>query len=163
MQLAELSHEEHQVDYNLSFNEPKAETTAQPKQTTGYIQLYLIPKSSEEFNGAKLVQALENLGFILGKDEMYHRHLDLSVASPVLFSVANLEQPGTFNAYNLAEFNTIGIVLFMQLPSPGNNLANLRMMMRAAHTLAEDLQGVILTEEQEIFDANAEQAYLARV
>lgn len=64
--------------------------------------------------------------------------------------MANLEQPGTFNAYNLAEFNTIGIVLFMQLPSPGNNLANLRMMMRAAHTLAEDLQGVILTEEQEI-------------
>ena len=56
------------------------------------------------------MQALENLGFILGKDEMYHRHLDLSVASPVLFSVANLEQPGTFNAYNLAEFNTIGIV-----------------------------------------------------
>ncbi|VTP78320.1 cell division protein ZipA [Haemophilus influenzae] len=163
VQLAELSHEERQIDYNISFNEPKAETTAQPKQTTGYIQLYLIPKSSEEFNGAKLVQALENLGFILGKDEMYHRHLDLSVASPVLFSVANLEQPGTFNTYNLAEFNTIGIVFFMQLPSPGNNLANLRMMMRAAHTLAEDLQGVILTEEQEIFDANAEQAYLARV
>lgn len=163
VQLAELSHEEHQVDYNVSFNEPKAETTAKAKQTTGYIQLYLIPKSSEEFNGAKLVQALENLGFILGKDEMYHRHLDLSVASPVLFSVANLEQPGTFNAYNLVEFNTMGIVFFMQLPSPGNNLANLRMMMRAAHTLAEDLQGVILTEEQEIFDANAEQGYLARV
>ena len=109
------------------------------------------------------MQALENLGFILGKDEMYHRHLDLSVASPVLFSVANLEQPGTFNTYNLAEFNTIGIVFFMQLPSPGNNLANLRMMIRAAHTLAEDLQGVVLTEEQEVFDANAEQTYLARV
>lgn len=162
-QLEELAHEERQVDYNVSFNEPKAETTTKPKQTTGYIQLYLIPKSSDQFNGAKLVQALENLGFILGENEMYHRHLDLSVASPVLFSVANLEQPGTFNTYNLAEFNTIGIVFFMQLPSPGNNLANLRMMIRAAHTLAEDLQGIVLTEEQEIFDENAEQTYLARV
>ena len=65
-QLAELAHEERQVDYNVSFNEPKAETTAKPKQKTGYIQLYLIPKSSDQFNGAKLVQALENLGFILG-------------------------------------------------------------------------------------------------
>ena len=162
-QLAELAHEERQVDYNVSFNEPKAETTTKSKQTTGYIQLYLIPKSSDQFNGAKLVQALENLGFILGEDEMYHRHLDLSVASPVLFSVANLEQPGTFDAYNLVDFSTMGIVLFMQLPSPGNNLANLRMMIRAAHTLAEDLQGIVLTEEQEIFDENAEQTYLARV
>ena len=151
------------MDYNVSFNEPKAETTTKSKQTTGYIQLYLIPKSSDQFNGAKLVQALENLGFILGVDEMYHRHLDLSVASPVLFSVANLEQPGTFDAYNLVDFSTMGIVLFMQLPSPGNNLANLRMMIRAAHTLAEDLQGIVLTEEQEIFDENAEQTYLARV
>ena len=162
-QLAELAHEERQVDYNVSFNEPKAETTTKSKQTTGYIQLYLIPKSSDQFNGAKLVQALENLGFILGEDEMYHRHLDLSVASPVLFSVANLEQPGTFDAYNLVDFSTMGIVLFMQLPSPGNNLANLRMMIRAVHTLAEDLQGIVLTEGQEIFDENAEQTYLARV
>ncbi len=162
-QLAELAHEERQVDYNVSFNEPKVETTTIPKQTTGYIQLYLIPKSSDQFNGTKLIQALENLGFILGVNEMYHRHLDLSVASPVLFSVANLEQPGTFDAYNLVDFSTMGIVLFMQLPSPGNNLANLRMMIRAAHTLAEDLQGIVLTEEQEIFDENAEQTYLARV
>ena len=151
------------MDYNVCFNEPKAETTAKLKQTTGYIQLYLIPKSSDQFNGAKLGQALENLGFILGGDEMYHRHLDLSVASPILFSVANLEQPGTFDAYNLVDFSTMGIVLFMQLPSPGHNLANLRMMIRAAHTLAEDLQGIVLTEEQEIFDENAEQTYLARV
>ena len=57
----------------------------------------------------------------------------------------------------------MGNVFFIKLPSPGNNLANLRMMIRAAHTLAEDLQGIVLTEEQEIFDENAEQTYLARV
>ena len=39
----------------------------------------------------------------------------------------------------------------MQLPSPGNNLANLRMMIRAAKTIAEDLGGVVLTDQQEIF------------
>ena len=65
-QLAELAHEERQVDYNVSFNEPKSEKTAKPKQTSGYIQLYLIPKSSDQFNGAKLVQALEKLRLYLG-------------------------------------------------------------------------------------------------
>ena len=87
---------------------------------------------------------------------------DLSVASPVLFSVANIEQPGTFDYYNMAEFSTMGVVLFMQLPSPGNNLANLRMMIRAAKTIAEDLGGVVLTDQQEIFDDMAEQDYLSR-
>ena len=51
----------------------------------------------------------------------------------------------------------------MKLPSPGNDLANLKLMIRAAKTLAEDLGGSILTEDEQIFDAVQEQAYLARV
>ena len=93
---------------------------------------------------------------------MYHRHFDLSVASPTLFSVANLQDDGAFNPYQ-PEFTTIGVALFMKLPSPGNDLANLKLMIRAAKTLAEDLGGSILTEDEQIFDAVQEQAYLARV
>ena len=63
----------------------------------------------------------------------------------------------------MAEFNTEGVVLFMQLPSPGSDLANLKMMLRAAKTLAEDLGGAVLTEEEEILDEQTEAAYLARV
>ena len=162
-QLADLSTEEHHRDYAVSFNEPKPVQSNKPKQTSGYIQLYLIPEYQEEFNGLSLVQALENLGFILGDRDMFHRHLDLSVASPVLFTVANFEQSGRFDPENLTDFTTSGVVLFMELPSPGNNLANLRTMIRTARTLAKDLQGLILTEEQEIFTESAEQDYLSRV
>lgn len=162
-QLAEMSTEEPHNDYAVSFNEPKAVQASKPKQTSGYIQLYLIPEYQEEFNGLQLVQALENLGFIFGDRDMYHRHLDLSVASPVLFSVANFEREGRFNPEAQHDFSTSGIVLFMQLPSPGSNLANLRMMIRTARTLAQELQGLILTEEQEIFNDAAELDYLARV
>ncbi|VEH68568.1 cell division protein ZipA [Rodentibacter pneumotropicus] len=93
---------------------------------------------------------------------MYHRHFDLSVASPTLFSVANLQDDGSFNPYN-TEFSTIGIVLFMKLPSPGSDLANLKLMIRAAKTLAEDLGGTVLTEDEKIFDDYQEQRYLERV
>ena len=37
------------------------------------------------------------------------------------------------------------------------------MMLRAAKTLAEDLGGAVLTEEEEILDEQTEAAYLARV
>ena len=39
----------------------------------------------------------------------------------------------------------------------------LRMMIRAAKTIAEDLGGVVLTDQQEIFDDVAEQDYLSRI
>lgn len=45
VQLAELSHEEHQVDYNLSFNEPKQKR--QLSRNKQLCQLYLIPKSAK--------------------------------------------------------------------------------------------------------------------
>ena len=164
-QLAEMSLNPTQepVHENVHFNYHEPVEVEKPKQTTGFVQLYVISNQNREFYGPQLSQSLENLGFIFGERQMYHRHFDLSVASPVLFSVANIEQPGTFDYYNMAEFSTMGVVLFMQLPSPGNNLANLRMMIRAAKTIAEDLGGVVLTDQQEIFDDVAEQDYLSRI
>ena len=61
--------------------------SGKPKQTTGFVQLYVISNQNREFYGPQLSQSLENLGFIFGERQMYHRHFDLSVASPVLFSV----------------------------------------------------------------------------
>ncbi|OOF71522.1 cell division protein ZipA [Rodentibacter caecimuris] len=132
-------------------------------QHSGFVMLYIVAEQNREFSGQYLAQSLENLGFIFGDKQMFHRHLDLSVSSPVLFSVANIQQPGTFDFYNMADSSTMGIVLFMELPSIGNDLANLRMMIRAAKTLAEDLNGIILTDQKEIFDEQAEQTYLAKV
>lgn len=45
------------------------------------------------FNGALIAQVLDDLGFCFGEKQIYHRHLDLSINSPILFSVANIEKP----------------------------------------------------------------------
>lgn len=128
-----------------------------------FLMLYIVSPEHKEFNGADLAKVFDDLGFIFGHQQIYHRHLDLSATSPVLFSAANIQQPGIFDPNNMADFYTVGIALFMQLPSHGNDLANLRMMIRAAKTIAEELGGFVLTDEQEIFDDNAEQAYYAKV
>ncbi|OOF85550.1 cell division protein ZipA [Rodentibacter ratti] len=158
MSLGELD----EVKSTVHFNEARPSEPTTEKQTSGYIQLYVVSPQYREFNGLRLIQFLENLGFIFGEHNMYHRHFDLSVASPMLFSVANLQDDGGFNPYN-TEFTTIGVVLFMKLPSPGSDLANLKLMIRAAKTLADDLGGTVLTEDEQIFDDYQEQRYLARV
>lgn len=163
MSLGELELDElEEVKPSVHFNEARTAEPKVEKQTSGYIQFYIISPQHREFHGSKLIQSLENLGFIFGEHNMYHRHFDLSVASPTLFTVANLQDEGGFMPYN-ADFSTIGVALFMKLPSPGNDLANLKLMIRAAKTLAEDLGGSILTEDEQLFDDVQEQRYLARV
>ncbi|BFU60872.1 MULTISPECIES: cell division protein ZipA [Rodentibacter] len=154
--------ESDEVKSAVYFNQARTPEASVEKQTSGYIQLYVISPQHREFQGSRLIASLENLGFIFGSHNMYHRHFDLSVASPTLFSVANLQDEGRFNPYNV-DFTTIGVALFMKLPSPGNALANLKLMIRAAKTLAEELGGSVLTEDEQIFDDYQEQRYLSRV
>ncbi|OOF50017.1 cell division protein ZipA [Rodentibacter genomosp. 1] len=162
-QLSQMSRGElDEIKPTVHFNEVRQPEAEVKKQTSGYIQLYVISPQHREFHGSRLIQSLENLGFIFGKHNMYHRHFDLSVASPILFSVANVQDEGGFDPYS-GDFRTIGVTLFMKLPSPGNDLANLKLMIRAAKTLAEDLGGSVLTEDEHIFDDDQEQHYLARV
>lgn len=139
------------------------ETVSENQRTPDFIMLYVVAPENREFNGGRLAQALDGLGFIFGDQHIYHRHLDLTAASPVLFSVANLQQPGTFNPYDMDNLVTVGIAIFMQLPSPGNDIVNLKTMIRAARSLADELGGFVLTDKQEIFNDVAEQEYLAKV
>jgi len=139
------------------------ETASENQRTPDFIMLYVVAPENREFNGGRLAQALDGLGFIFGDQHIYHRHLDLTAASPVLFSVANLQQPGTFNPYDMDNLVTVGIAIFMQLPSPGNDIVNLKTMIRAARSLADELGGFVLTDKQEIFNDHAEQEYLAKV
>ena len=140
-----------------------SQSSATSTESTGFVMLYVVAPENRQFAGVHLAKALDDLGFLFGERHFYHRHLDLSSASPILFSVANIQQPGTFSPYDMDSFSTVGVALFMQLPSQGNDRANLKMMIRAARTLADELGGYVLTDQQDIFDDLAEQQYLARV
>lgn len=139
-----------------SYGEKQAEVSS-------YITLYVVAPENRQFQLAQISQTLEELGFIFGKNKLFHYHLHLSIDSPVLFSVANINEPGSFDLQSAHHNATIGVTLFMPLPSVGNALANLKMMIRAARVLANELNGFILTDEQEIFTEQAEQEYLARI
>lgn len=136
----------------------QTEKIAQPNM----IALYVVAPQGSQFNGVMVVQQLEALGLQYGEYQIFHRHVDNS-NSPVLFSVANMMEPGIFEMSRIEHFSTVGLVFFMQLPSPTNDLANLRMMINAAESLAQTLGGFVLDEQQQLFDETARQHYLLRV
>ncbi|OBX03458.1 cell division protein ZipA [Gallibacterium genomosp. 3] len=137
------------------------ETVEQSQKKPEFIMLYVVAPENRQFYGTHINQVLEELGFLFGEYNIYHRHLDVTIASsPIIFSVANMVQPGTFDPNNFDNFATIGLTLFMRLPSPGNDIANFRMLCRAAETLAEKLNGFVLNDKREIFTDDNRNEYL---
>ncbi|AAP95726.1 cell division protein ZipA [[Haemophilus] ducreyi] len=144
------------------------EEVAQPESTVitqnNIITLYVVAPEGQQFDGHYVVQSLEALGFQFGEYQIYHRHQHLgNNDTPVIFSVANMMQPGIFDLNNLDSYATVGLVLFMHLPSEGSDLVNLKLMLKAAESLAEALGGFILNEQRELFNETDRQAYFARV
>ena len=72
-------------------------------------------------------------------------------------------QPGVFDLNNLKDFSTIGLVIFMHLPTDGNPQTNLRLMLQSTERLASALNGFVLNDRHEIFDENSRIEYLKRV
>ncbi|TNG91634.1 cell division protein ZipA [Pasteurellaceae bacterium USgator11] len=136
---------------------------AQSNEKPKTILLYVVAAQNQAFQGTQVVQSLDNLGFLYGQHSLYHRHLDLDGSSPILFSAANMMKPGIFDLDSIADLRTVGLVLFMHLPSHGSDLANFRLLLRAAQTLADELHGQVLNDKRQPFDQASKEYYLSLI
>lgn len=144
-------------------SEPQEEKI-EAHETPKVVMLYIVAPEGKEFTGEALESCFEKEGFLFGDKQIYHRHADLSSTGPILFSLANVQNPGIFDPKTMEDFTTFGVVLFMQIPSSyGNDLTNLRLMISTAKAMAKELNGSLLTDQQEIFNQTAEEEYLNRV
>ncbi|RRN03432.1 cell division protein ZipA [Bibersteinia trehalosi] len=152
-----------QSENENSVTEPVQEpNSAENTSENNMLTLYVVAPEGGYFNGLNVVQHLENLGLQYGEYHIFHRHID-NTDSPILFSVANMMQPGVFDLNNIENFATVGLVFFMHLPSPTNDLANLRIMINTADSLAQSLGGFVLNDQQQIFDERSRQEYVQRI
>lgn len=144
------------------------EQTSQPQETSEtheqkkVIMLYIVAPEKEDFTGEKLQETLDKEGFLWGDKQIYHRHSEFTQQSPVLFSLANLENGGVFPEHT--NYQTFGMALFMEIPvNYGTNLTNYYLMINTAKALARSLNATLLTETQTLFDETAEKAYRDRI
>lgn len=149
-------------------NNPVSETTTDeapapaPEPDNNLVTLYMVAPQGTQFSGMAVVQQLEALGLRYGDYQIFHRYQN-GETGPVLFSVANMMQPGIFDMTTIEQFSTVGLVFFMQLPSPTNDMVNVKLMLDTADSLAQMLGGFILNDQQQLLDENARQAYFQRV
>ncbi|MBV7298503.1 cell division protein ZipA [Enterovibrio paralichthyis] len=118
---------------------------------------------NKEFDGEELINCLEQHGMIFGEMEIYHRHADLAGNGEVLFSAANMFNPGSFPLATIHQFTTPGITLFMTLPCYGEAEQNFKLMLQTAQQVADQLGGLVMDDQRNMMTPQRLDGYRERI
>lgn len=114
----------------------------------------VMAKPGERFSGEALLEALMSLHMKFGAMDIFHRHADENGTGAVLFSMANMVVPGTFNLATITDFATPGVSLFMSLPIPGieegESIAAYEVLVKTAKGLVTALDGELKDENRSV-------------
>jgi len=129
-------------DPNLALDQrPAGETSGEQKIVT----LRLVARNRGSFQGHELILSMRGIGLRRGKFGIFHR-FDGDEESGIVFSAASLVEPGHFDIENIKEQALPGISLFLVLPGPIEGVDAFDLMIAAARTLAQSLDGELLDE-----------------
>lgn len=123
----------------------------------------VMAREGSELHGDDLLEALITSGLKFGEMNIFHQRFRGTSNGQVIFSVANILNPGTFDLNAMAEFRTIGVSLFLALPSPINNLEAFEQMLDVAIHLKESLDGELKDDHRNVMTAQTIEHYRQRI
>ena len=149
---------------SVTEEQPSATDNKDPKSDEmEVIVLNVHCAGNEPFVGTKLFDSMQQNGLLYGEMDIFHRHADMSGTGKVLFSVANMMQPGTLKHDDPAEFTTKGISFFMTLPCFGDPAQNFKLMLKTAQQIADDLSGNVLDDARNMMTPDRLDAYRKQI
>ncbi len=130
-----------------TINKPAAK-----KEASQIIVLHLLCKENSPYNGYELLQALLACGLRYGEMQIFHRHLEKNGLGDILFSLACMEKPGTFDLAKMGGFSCTGLTLFLQVDQVEDPVTAYELMIETAGQLVDDLGGEVLDEKRQLLN-----------
>lgn len=122
--------------------------------------------SGQQFRGDALLDALLDAGLRYGDMNIFHRYEDPKGGGSILFSLANMVKPGTFDLDGMDDFTTPGVSLFMTLPLESVDLENVEVfdeMLEAARSIAFALGGEMKDENRSVLTRQTQEHCRQRI
>src|SRR5690606_29706238 len=95
---------------------PTSNTDQPLKEPEEVLIINVMAMKGEMFKGTALLDIILKCGMRYGDMNIFHRYSDNKGEGALLFSMANMVKPGTFDLDAMDTFETPGISLFMTLP-----------------------------------------------
>lgn len=141
----------------------KPEPIHEPTGPSEVIVLNVMARKGRVFAGDDLLHLLITSGMKFGDMNIFHKRLSNESQGAVVFSVANILNPGTFDLNKMEEFTTLGISLFLALPSPINNLDAFEQMLDVAQQIRDALDGELKDDHRNGMTAQTIEHYRQRI
>ena len=110
------------------------------------IVLYILARPPEQLAGDKINSAAQASGLEFGKMNIFHR---LDEAGKSVFSLANMVEPGSFDADAMHEIQTPGIIFFMQVSAVENSSSVFDDMLECAYHISEMLDAQLCNRKRQ--------------
>jgi len=108
------------------------------------IVLYILPKPNQILIGSQINSAAQAMGLSFGEMNVFHFMDD----SRSVFSLANMLEPGSFDADTIHDLKTTGLTVFMQM-HVGDPLDDLTEMLQRSYQLAGLLDARLCNHKRE--------------
>ena len=116
-----------------------------PDSPQKIVTVRIVAREKKSFAGDELILSMRGIGLRHGKFGIFHRY-DGSDEDKTIFSAASLVEPGSFDLQNIQGQVIPGISLFLVLPGPVDSVEAFDLMLAAARTLTQSLNGELLDE-----------------
>jgi len=121
----------------------------QPSTSSEIITLHILPQAGCVLMGYELLQAILATGLRYGDMKIFHRYQHKNAQGSILFSLASLTEPGTFDIHHMAAYQCRGLTLFMQTAKVEDSQAVYSLMLNTAQQLADDLAAHVVDAQHQ--------------
>jgi cell division protein ZipA len=146
----EHSYEEegYEEDDDEEVEEQQAKAAAPQAEPEEVLIINIMAPKGEMFNGSDLLDIVLKCGLRYGSMDIFHRYSDTKGEGALLFSMANMVRPGTFDLDAMDDFTTPGISLFMTLPIDADSMQSFDLMVETAQAISQTLGGELKDEQR---------------
>lgn len=135
-------------EIQISQTDPLLEQSKAEKLQPKVISLTIVSTHGYPLLGEDLIQVLESEGFCYSSAKIFQRHYQDEPTQPVMYSVASMVEPGTFDYQNMPFETYRGIVMWMVLPTD-NAVDVFEEMLNDAKVLTQRLHATLCDNKRE--------------